>query len=183
MQKNVNIFKLLLVVTVALVNCNPPPSGGTNFKDITLTVTNFMSDCKAGDINNGTGTSDVNYIATIVVTYSPNNNNTYIPHTTYPVAAPSGPNKGTISRMITIPTNRPFKVEVTIDASECSICSLTGCPLSPQLIGGIFYYFVNKPYWKSTWQWATYGPNTMTLAPESMPRSIPVTCPCHVKKN
>lgn len=164
------------------VKCNPP-GGNISFKNINLTVTNFISNCKAGDATNGTGINDVNYIATITVSYSPNNNNQYIPHQTYTQSSPSGPNKGTFSKTINIPSNRPFKIEVTIDATECSICALTGCPLIVQQINGIDYYFVNKPFWKSTWQWATYNPNTMSLSPQPQPRTIPVSCPCQIKKN
>ena len=178
-----NVFITLFLIALFLANCTSVPSNGVNFKNINLTVTNFISDCKAGDISIGTGINDVMYDATIVVSYSPSNNNSYIPHMTYTQLSPSGPNRGTFTKTIEIPTNKTFKIEVTINATECSICALTGCALSPQLIGGIEYYFVNRPYWKSSSVYANFSPNSLTFTPQFMPRTVPVTCPCQVKKN
>lgn len=154
------------------------------FKNIDLTVTNFISNCKAGDAANGTGLNDVNYTATIIVTYNQNGNGTtYIAHQTQTVTAPVGANKGTFVKSINIPSNKAFRVKVIIDASECSICNVGGCPLIEQPIGGQIYYAVNKPYWEITGQWAEHPQNARTMTPVPKPRSIPVSCQCQVKKN
>lgn len=175
---------LLLFVISWFSKCASPPTG-TSFKTVTVTVTNFIGDCKAGNETAGVTTEDVNYVATIKVKYPSGSGSNYNMVTTYTVNSPSGPIKNTFSKQVEVPTNKGVIIEVEVDASECSRCTqgTNQCPLGWEFVNGIPTYKVDRPFWK--YSYSRYGgdiPANLTFNNTLMriPRS-PLNCNCNIK--
>lgn len=177
---------ILLSLCFFLVGCKRlPPS--TTFKQITLKLEDFIQDCKYGDSNYGVSTSDVNYTVNIKV-YQQLSNGSYnaIATKTYSGSAPSGDIKSIFTKDIEVPTVS-FKLVVTVDATDCSLCLKSFCKPNRDFNYSTMLFFwsnVGKPYWRYENLFVNGNiSNQFTAIPTAYPRNpnqVPI-CECTIK--
>jgi hypothetical protein len=173
---------LSLFLTLAMFSCKRPVISITKFEKRTLRLSDFIKNSYYGDVN-GISTSHVNYIVSISVNEVINSR--YEEVRTYKQNSPTGPDKSIFETTIDIPVGPAFKVNVVVDAIECTAFYTYGCNSDIRRIGqDNFELNGGKPYWTAVeaYQSAPSG-NLLTMKPYPAARNRDGsgTCGCTIK--
>jgi hypothetical protein len=173
---------LSLFLTLSMFSCKSPVISTTKFEKYTLRLSDFIKNSYYGDVN-GISTSHVNYLVTITVLELINSR--YEKVRSYKEKSPTGPDKSIFETSIDIPVGPPFKVDVIVDAIECTASPSYGCNSDIRRIGqDEFQFNGGKPYWSAVQGYqSTPSGNLLTMRPYPAARNSDGsgTCGCLIK--
>lgn len=175
---------MLFVSLSALFHSCKKPGLPTNpTKVVTLTLKNFIGDCKVGSST----TNDVKYKFSIDIRTRDGNGNLGSRWNSGIINSPTTASKDPVTTFIEVPTDASFYLDLIIDGIDCSLCRKGGCNPYNTTIGGAAYQVNNAPpYWGGSYiiSQAQVSTNTLEIIPQVDLRggvgTIP-TCPCQIK--